>query len=101
MLFATLPVAFIQALVRPLVDAITVLFVIDVLALISLAICKDITTKTMHVSFFPLADIISILRPENRSVTTNHVLMPLSEIVGPISPSVNTCTLLLSFSVIA
>ena len=80
MLLAVFPEAFVEAAIRPLVDSIAVLLIVDVLTLVLLLITPHILTISMHVGLFPLADVMTAIFPLYRAVAIYLSLVPLAVI---------------------
>ena len=80
MLFAILPEAFIEAAVRPLVDPISVLLIVNVLPFVLLLITPDVLAIAMHVGLSPLTDVVTAIFPLDRAVAIDFTLVPLAVI---------------------
>ena len=72
-LLAILPEAQILAPVRPLINAVPMLLIVLILALILLLVGPDISAKAVHVPSFPLAYEVPTILPLDHAVAIDLV----------------------------
>lgn len=94
MLLTFIPPAFVLSAVCPLVESVTLLFVVHKLAVISHLIIVDVEPKALHVIVKPLPVVHFARRPDLLAETTDLVLCPLAIVDCSVRVGVLTLTVL-------
>lgn len=101
MLFAVAPVAFIDASIRPLVDSIAMLLIVNVLAFVSFGVGPYVLPIAVHVPIPPLTRVAATINPLDQAAATDLVLGPLSVVARTIGPQIRAKALFDAFDEIA
>jgi len=103
MLLASLPPALIPftQLLRPLIYAIAMLFILEKLACISDSILVYILAIALHDCVDHLAVVGATVNPQVDPITTDMITVPLASECAPVCPRVFTSSLLFASAVVS